>query len=154
MWRWDGGAFGDSAPTSGQVLTDHGDGNADHERDGENAISRPIVTINLRFPGQYYDRETGFFYNWERYYNPKTGRYVSSDPIGLAGGINTYGYVGGNPIRFIDPQGLATLQIGGTVNMPLLNSKWVPMMDRMPPENLMRSGGHGGSEAVRGGLGD
>jgi len=64
------------------------------------------VTNNLRYPGQYYDAETGLHYNWMRYYDPNAGRYVTGDPISLYGGINLYAYVGASPMKYIDPYGL------------------------------------------------
>jgi RHS repeat-associated protein len=60
------------------------------------------------FPGQYYDQETGLHYNYFRYYNPTTGRYITPDIIGLEDQINLYGYAKASPINSIDPLGLKT----------------------------------------------
>ncbi len=70
-------------------------------------ITVNTIENNLRLPGQYYDEETGLHYNYHRYYDPATGRYLTADPIGLAGGINLYSYTSNNPINYIDPWGLA-----------------------------------------------
>ncbi|MEH0018422.1 MAG: RHS repeat-associated core domain-containing protein [Desulfobacter sp.] len=69
------------------------------------------VQSHFRFPGQYYDQETGLHYNHNRFYDPMTGSYISADPIGLAGGINPFTYAKNNPPSFIDPFGLFVLGI-------------------------------------------
>ena len=88
LWQWESKPFGESRP------------NEDVDNDGEN------FTLNLRFPGQYFDSETKTHYNINRDYNPITGRYIQSDPIGFEGGINNYLYAGGNPVGITDPEGL------------------------------------------------
>ena len=72
----------------------------------ENPSGLGNFTCNLRLPGQYFDRETNLHYNYFRDYDPSIGRYVQSDPIGLGGGLNTYAYVNGQPLRLVDPLGL------------------------------------------------
>ncbi|MBW2027984.1 MAG: RHS repeat protein [Deltaproteobacteria bacterium] len=83
-----------------------------------------LVENNFRLPGQYYDSETGFQYNYHRYYNPKTGRYITPDPIGLEGGINLFSYVRNSPSNFSDPIGLFGLFGPGLRN---INTNDVPL---------------------------
>ncbi|HTO47861.1 MAG TPA: RHS repeat-associated core domain-containing protein [Burkholderiales bacterium] len=88
VWRWENTEpFGNSLPE-------------------DNPSGLGSFEFPLRFPGTYADRETGLFYNYFRDYDPQTGRYVQSDPIGLGGGINPYLYGRANPLRFTDPRGL------------------------------------------------
>jgi RHS repeat-associated protein len=63
------------------------------------------VTSNLRFPGQYFDEETGLHYNDRRYYDPQTGRYITRDPLGFGGGSNLYAYAAHSPTNLTDPTG-------------------------------------------------
>jgi RHS repeat-associated protein len=79
---------------------------ADYKPFGEATVTVSTITNNLRFPGQYYDAETGLNYNYYRDYNPALGRYIETDPIGLSGGINLFVYVANSPIKLIDELGL------------------------------------------------
>lgn len=112
VWRWDGTAFGDTPP------------NEDPDGDGHK------ITMNLRYPGQTQDNETGLYYNWHRVYDPKIGRYLTPDPLGPLAGVrhasqvraylagqpvgleqvgNPYVYVRNNPLRWTDPEGREVL---------------------------------------------
>ena len=115
--------LGSYAPTQASDRTNHYNVHTDHlqtpkwitnsegaivwrstrEAFGEMMVEGSYVTFNFRFPGQYYDAESGLYYNHYRYYDPKLGRYITSDPIGLGGGINRFAYVGGNPVGVVDP---------------------------------------------------
>jgi RHS repeat-associated protein len=95
-WQWNHDPFGNGAPLG--------------------------ATYELRFPGQFFDQGTKLHYNYFRDYDPRMGRYIESDSIGLAGGINTYAYAGGNPVSHTDPLGLTpgtdsspSREIGGIV---------------------------------------
>lgn len=72
-----------------------------------------MIAYNLRFPGQYFDQETGKHYNYLRDYDPSTGRYIESDPIGLTGGLNTYAYVDASPLSLTDERGLYDSRMRG-----------------------------------------
>ena len=99
IWRWEGEAFG-----------------------GTEATELSTIAVNLRFPGQYFDDETNLHYNHFRYYDPDIGRYITSDPIGLLSGLNTFNYVFSHPVGLTDPTGeiaplvAAAALIGGVAN--------------------------------------
>ncbi|OGL45190.1 MAG: hypothetical protein A2149_00190 [Candidatus Schekmanbacteria bacterium RBG_16_38_11] len=79
---------------------------ADYEPFGKIYQQSGTVKNNFRFPGQYYDSESGLYQNGFRDYDPKLGRYIEPDPIGQWGDVNLYAYVGNNPVNLIDPKGL------------------------------------------------
>jgi RHS repeat-associated protein len=103
---------------------------------GATAIGAVTATNDNRFPGQRLESETGLHYNYFRDYDPSTGRYVQSDPIGLAGGLNTYGYVLANPVNLIDPEGLQVV-------LPL-----PPPPIPAPPSNSGRPGNNSGGNVI------
>jgi RHS repeat-associated protein len=80
VWKWESKPFGEDVATGS-------------------------ISFNLRFPGQYFDGETGTHYNINRDYNPVTGRYIQSDPVGFCGGMNTFVYGNNNTLINIDPNG-------------------------------------------------
>ncbi|BEP61104.1 hypothetical protein GmRootV213_16580 [Variovorax sp. V213] len=97
----------------------------------------------IRFQGQYFDAETGLHYNRHRYYDPASGRYVSRDPLGLAGGRNLHVYAGNNPVRGIDPLGLVD------INMFPHDEAIRKSADNIPnPPGGFTVGGHGDSRAM------
>jgi len=88
VWRWDSDPFGNAA------VSEDPDGDSN------------LFAYGVRLPGQYFDGEAGLHYNYRRDYDPRVGRYVESDPIGLGGGLNTYAYARSSPIRYQDRDGL------------------------------------------------
>lgn len=114
------------------------------------------ITNNLRYAGQYWDEETGLHYNWHRYYDPASGRYLSKDPIGFAGrDTNLYRYVQNNPVNRVDPSGLAGegfvtgMVVKGTTNNAIKKCDVDPSGRRIISATI---GGMAGG-AVAGGVG-
>jgi RHS repeat-associated protein len=126
-WQWAFSAFGDEQPTTGaKRYVD----SATTPNAGSTTIAD--VTFNLRYPGQYFDKESGLSYNYFRSYDSRTGRYSQSDPIDLDGGWNRFAYADGNPLLIVDPSGLATV---------------------MNPQHQLLEGGGGGGGSIGGGGG-
>ena len=119
-WSWSlkGEAFGNTAP------------NQDPDGDGA------ALVLDMRFPGQRFDAASGLNQNYFRDYDSATGRYGQSDPIGLGGGLSTFGYVGGSPLYLIDPLGLesGTFQFG---------------QDRMKQPEFESGANRGGATAMK-----
>jgi RHS repeat-associated protein len=112
VWEWDTSPFGE--------------GNAK-----QNPSKLGNFVFPLRFPGQHHDKETGLFYNYFRDYDPQTGRYLQSDPIGYVGGINSYVYVGNIPLQRIDPYGL----IGNSPSSGMDPTIACKLIERVPKPN-------------------
>ena len=126
VWRWDADPFGTTS-------------------DNQNPSSLGTFLYNLRFPGQYYMAETGLNQNWNRDYDPLTGKYVESDPIGLRGGINTYTYVL-DPLRFVDPTGLSGEYGGDSITQRILALIREGRLDEL--QDLLGAGGLNSDQAA------
>jgi RHS repeat-associated protein len=114
-WRWDADPFGIATPN-------------------QNPAGLGTFAYNIRFPGQYYQAETGLNQNWMRDYDSLTGRYAESDPIGLRGGRNTYIYGLQNPISLTDLTG----QIVTMTCRPLSGLSWfakIPLIGQLTPQH-------------------
>jgi RHS repeat-associated protein len=114
-WAFKSNPFGEAAPTSNQGYV-----------------------LNLRFPGQYYDAESGLIYNFNRYYDPSVGRYSQSDPIGLIGGLSTYLYSSGSPLTRTDPLGLTDLNL-----FPPNSPQYQSAQNFISPQGTYVVGAHG-----------
>ena len=138
MWSWafQGNPFGEQTPAA-------------------------LIPMNLRFPGQYFDPESAQHYNYFRDYEPGTGRYIESDPIGLSAGPGTYLYVLANPLLLRDPSGLSSWYCGRMMRgLPVVqhhylcatNEQGVPECGGQAPSgNVFNSPGQDSDETLSGG---
>jgi RHS repeat-associated protein len=120
VWLWNPQPFGDNLPNN-------------------NPSGLGSFVYNLRYPGQYYDSESGFFYNYYRTYDPSIGGYLEVDPLGLAAGINPRIYVSGNPLSWVDSTGLAKAGPGAT---PIPGTNNSVRVDRPQPNTNQQQHAH------------
>ena len=119
LWQKRGGSYyyyvNDQLGTPQKMVSKNGQvaWSADYTAFGELVETVATVPNPLRFAGQYEDSATGLYYNTQRTYDPALGRYLQSDPIGIAGGGNLYSYALQNPLRNVDPEGLLIAQFVG-----------------------------------------
>jgi RHS repeat-associated protein len=99
VWQWPYSAFGNNKPTG--PLSAIASGTTTRLK-----ATAPVVEVNLRFPGQYFDSESNLSYNYFRSYNGAQGRYAQPDPVGLQGGLSRFNYANVNAVNYIDPRGL------------------------------------------------
>jgi RHS repeat-associated protein len=124
VWRWRSDGFGEALP--------------EQDPDGNGTQ----VSVNLRFPGQYYDAESGLHQNWMRDYTPGYGRYAQADPIGQRGGVDLYGYARDNPVNLADPLGLAPYTNNSNVPIPYKgeHQSYEPPATALPGETVDADG--------------
>lgn len=135
-WQWAYSAFGDEQPTLGAKRF-----TSETTNPTTGTTTIPEVTFNLRYPGQYYDKESNLHYNYFRSYSAERGRYTQADPIGLDGGFNRFGYVDGDALGASDPLGLwkCTPVLGGldcVRNPPLIDPDYGPYTPDPAPIKL------------------
>ncbi|CAM4066436.1 RHS repeat-associated core domain-containing protein [Paracidovorax anthurii] len=120
VWQWLITGFGEANPTIGAT---------GYAQSGEAGVRSygEAVQFDLRYPGQVWDEKTWLSYNRHRYYDAGSGRCIQVDPIGLEGGWNRFGYVGGEPLNFADDEGLNRRSAAPSVSygQSLLNAQGV-----------------------------
>ena len=113
-------------------------------KDGSgNVLGQSAVGNTAMFTGRNFDAETGLYYYRARMYSPDLGRFLQVDPIGYYGDINLYGYTHNNPVNWVDPSGIVSLNLA-----PNNDKIGKAQMDRINPPGVYSVGGHGAADAM------